>query len=933
MAFIKITLFCFCLFISTSAAFSQPQKPDFLPDQYRAVLWTKSDGLSDDLANVMIKDVKGFLWVASDVNGKLTRFDGMEFRKYILDPHKPISISGHIMALKEDSLNNIWIGTYTGLSRYDLKSDTFTNFPAPSNPDPVGWGQTSAPLWATRDEMICLESGTTIVSYNIHSLERKKLLSIPKAYGLNNGVSLCYAIFDAASNNLWMLPRDEGLIQISLSNGKITRHSRPNYKDGPVSGQKGAEGMCYDKRRRCIWINSHDGLEKFSLKDEQFQHIDAMNEYVHMKDYTRFVGIDIDKNGRIWFATHPKGILVYTPETDRVQQVFSDPELIRKTGEFNLHIYCDRDGIVWTSYWGQSGIYSLLPFSKPVTRYNANPKAKDSLSNGRIYSILPADRGKIWIGTGDGLNIFDPETEKFEVLRDKDLPGIKGKAIIPLCIDTIRQIAWLYAGLPGPFELTGTVIYEMNMVSRKCRPVVVRVGEERLDTLSLLPAEIRPFKDGFLFSDNIHGVFQVKAGSLRADLVAPFDGYHNISKMLLEEERFLYLRANDFNGLNVNYENRNGKWVKIPHILDSMEYTSMIYNEKDKTHWVSFSNDLVHFDKDFKKIKIYRKEDGYTSEIFNMVIDHSGNLWFINNINQVGRLDIESGIISILSEVDGFNKKDFDLSVPITKDGRGNLYFGTAGMANMDGTKGLDHIYPERYTSPGRSIAYLRSLSINQKPYPANLEVNSIEALSLAYDQNTIGIEAGTIDFYSKGKAHIRYKLEEAGKEKRWEYPGDYIIRMDGLSRGEYRLVIQASNTTNQFNGPEKIIKITINPPFWDTWWFRISALVVGLLLVLGFFQYRSRNLRRRNIVLEEKVLSRTRELKHSLEELRETQTQLIQREKMASLGELTAGIAHEIQNPLNFVNNFSEVNTELIEELKVEQKRETVIFKMKIKF
>ena len=332
MAFIKITLFCFCLFISTGAAFSQPQKPDFLPDQYRAVLWTKSDGLSDDLANVMIKDVKGFLWVASDVNGKLTRFDGMEFRKYILDPNKPISISGHIMALKEDSLNNIWIGTYTGLSRYDLKSDTFTNFPAPNNPDPAGWGQTSAPLWATRDEMICLESGTTIVSYNIHSLERKKLLSIPKAYGLNNGVSLCYAIFDAASNNLWMLPRDEGLIQISLSNGKITRHSRPNYIDGPVSGQKGAEGMCYDKRRRCIWINSHDGLEKFSLKDEQFHHIDAMNEYVHMKDYTRFVGIDIDKNGRIWFATHPKGILVYTPETDRIQQVFSDPELIRKDG-------------------------------------------------------------------------------------------------------------------------------------------------------------------------------------------------------------------------------------------------------------------------------------------------------------------------------------------------------------------------------------------------------------------------------------------------------------------------------------------------------------------------------------------------------------------------------------------------------------------------
>ncbi len=59
--------------------------------------------------------------------------------------------------------------------------------------------------------------------------------------------------------------------------------------------------------------------------------------------------------------------------------------------------------------------------------------------------------------------------------------------------------------------------------------------------------------------------------------------------------------------------------------------------------------------------------------------------------------------------------------------------------------------------------------------------------------------------------------------------------------------------------------------------------------------------------------------LEQTLDVLRKTQEQLIQREKMASLGELTAGIAHEIQNPLNFVNNFSEVNTELIDELKAE--------------
>jgi len=77
--------------------------------------------------------------------------------------------------------------------------------------------------------------------------------------------------------------------------------------------------------------------------------------------------------------------------------------------------------------------------------------------------------------------------------------------------------------------------------------------------------------------------------------------------------------------------------------------------------------------------------------------------------------------------------------------------------------------------------------------------------------------------------------------------------------------------------------------------------------------------LKAQNEELKKQVLIRTGELNQSLNDLKATQQQLIQSEKMASLGELTAGIAHEIQNPLNFVNNFSEVNEELIKELKNE--------------
>ncbi len=880
-----------------------------------------------DNPNSMIVDMKqdklGFFWLIN-TGGRLQKFDGVKLQTFLNDPDNPNSIApGEVRSWIIDADNIHWIGIYgSGLDRFDPATNTFTHF---RHNEKDAFSLSNDTVNAILED----HSGNLWIGTNkgLDLLDRKTGRFTHCSNNNNDPAGTSYPqvfkIYEDRNGILWIcgksLSKDhispEALNRFDLATKKFTPYFQDSAKANNGIPAKFVKDI-YEDSNNNFWIVTDAGLYAMDRNTgkctryypDPFNSSTLSQSPVAKNAVSDIMFVTEDSSGAFWVGMGEKGLNRYDPVTKKSMHfgllydflnVSASKKKDTATGlniTFAIRGVSTKDGLFWVL--GLGGI-SQLNYKKTTFLFNEISKAALALyleANGKI----------LWIGTDQGLVRKDLATQKEKLLifNPKDNKS-RGKYIFSIAADEAGNL-WLGTG-------TGLLKFD---------PVTENYVQYKNDPKN--PGSISGNNVFYSFFDHNKNLWAASdSGISRMDrATGQFTNYNvgqiagnfinfEVNRLAEDPEHNIWLTANY--GL-YKLDIKTGKFTK--YIDDDLR---SICVDAEGRVWTGGWMGLYAFNKTKDKFDLFANEDSAVniSGVLDITEDDQKNLW-VSTTTAIMKINENRTKIKKYTEDNGVQLTQSLWSFSSFKATDGRLFLGNYfGYYSFRPDQMKDN-----NTSPPLNIT---SFKLGDKLISTDssgiliVPIWQTEELKLRYNQNVFSFDFFSADYTTSAEKKYSYLLEnydntwhDIGSEHRASFfnipPGTYIFKVKAIS--------------GDGGSAAKSIRIIISPPWWETWWFRILSVIALVIVIYIIINERSRKLKAENLRLEQKVTERTAQLKKSLEELKSTQALLIQSEKMASLGELTAGIAHEIQNPLNFVNNFSEVNAELIDELSEEVRK-----------
>jgi signal transduction histidine kinase len=298
---------------------------------------------------------------------------------------------------------------------------------------------------------------------------------------------------------------------------------------------------------------------------------------------------------------------------------------------------------------------------------------------------------------------------------------------------------------------------------------------------------------------------------------------------------------------------------------------------------VGTQNGLDKFDSKTGTFTAYTRRDGLPGNAVGCVLeDAHGILWMSTN-NGIVRFDPESTAIRSYSTAEGLPGPDLTGWGACFKSRTGEMFFG--------GFNGATAFHPDSVVVPSNTPqVVLTELRLSGRPVdieegsPLSKSITYTPQLTLSHDQRIFSLAFSTLSFLSPGTNRYRYMLE--GLDDTWHEvgSGERLATYTTLPSREYTFRVQGATSRGPWSEPGVRLRIDILPAWWNSWWFRATYIAVLLLILVTIYIYHQQQ--------------KKREAEHA-EKLRRTQTELAQINRVSTMDELTASLAHEIKQPI----------------------------------